>query len=315
MNNRKQESYMKKVLVLMSTYNGEKYIKEQIDSILHQRYPVDILIRDDGSKDQTLPILYTYTQTYSNIRIIKGKNIGVVDSFFELLKNAKGYDYFSFSDQDDIWLEDKIECAVNQLNQMDAEIPCLYASCSLLVDNELKGNETTQINRRGLSFYNVIIQNIMPGHAQVFNQKLVDLINQTEVDTSKVVVHDFWLSLVGITFGATHFDNTPHTYYRQHGNNEIGYGHGPFGWFTERIRRIIHAKAKDITIQDQHFYETFKERLSAEQRKELEQLLNSQRNVFTRTRYLVHAKVYRQRKIETVLFYILYFFGGYKVKS
>lgn len=306
---------MNKILVLLSTYNGEQYIRQQLDSILSQSVPADILVRDDGSSDQTIAILHEYANTYPQITFIEGNNVGVVNSFFSLLKEAKGYEYYAFSDQDDVWMGDKLACAIKHLDQMDQTKPALYASCSLLVDNELKGNETTQINRRGLSFYNVIIQNIMPGHAQVFNQKLVDLINQTEVDTSKVVVHDFWLSLVGITFGATHFDNTPHTYYRQHGNNEIGYGHGPFGWFTERIRRIIHAKAKDITIQDQFFYETFKERLSVEQRNELEQLLNSQRNVFTRTRYLVHAKVYRQRKIETMLFYILYFFGGYKVKS
>lgn len=308
-------NHMNKILVLLSTYNGEDYIKAQLDSIISQSVQADMLVRDDGSSDHTIDILKDYEKRYPQIRMIEGKNVGVVNSFFALLKEAKGYEYYAFSDQDDVWMEDKLECAIMRLDQMDNTKPALYASCSLLVDNDLKGEDTTQINRRGLSFYNVIIQNIMPGHAQVFNQKLADLINQTQIDTSKVVVHDFWLSLVGITFGTAYFDNTPHTYYRQHGNNEIGYGHGPFGWFTERIRRIVHAKAKDITLQDQLFYKTFKERLNKEQCTELECLLFSQRNVFTRTRYLLHAKVYRQRKIETMLFYILYLFGGYKVKS
>lgn len=66
----------------------------------------------------------------------------------------------------------------------------------------------------------------MIGHTRVFNQRLVDLINKTQIDISKVVVHDFWLSLDGITFGAIYLDNIPHAYYYQHGNNEIGYGYG-----------------------------------------------------------------------------------------
>lgn len=304
---------MKKVLVLMSTYNGENYIKEQLDSILHQNYPVDILIRDDGSGDETVTILQEYAHQHDNIKVLKEENIGVVNSFFALLKHAKGYDYYAFSDQDDIWFEDKIACAIQHLHTLETKKPALYASCSLLVDNDMKGEETTQINRRGITFYNVMIQNLMPGHAQVFNQELVDFVNEHPVDTTKVVVHDFWLALIGITFGNTYFDNQYHTYYRQHGNNSIGYGHGPFGWFSERIKRILRSAAKDITIQDKLFYDTFKEQLNEQQRNELEGMLFSQRNFFTRLRYLCKANVYRQKKSETALFYILYSLGGYKV--
>lgn len=304
---------MKKVLVLMSTYNGENYIKEQLDSIMRQSYPVDILIRDDGSCDTTISILHEYAQKHSNIKVLEEKNVGVVNSFFHLLTHAQGYDYYAFSDQDDVWFDDKIACAVQNLDTLDQNKPALYASCSLLVDNHMKGEETTQMDRRGLSFYNVMIQNLMPGHAQAFNQKLVDFVNAYPVDTSKVVVHDYWLALIGITFGNTYFDNQYHTYYRQHGNNSIGYGHGPFGWISERMKRILRSAAKDITIQDKLFYDTFKERLNKEQRKELEGMLFSQRNLFTRIQYLCKAKVYRQRKIETALFYILYALGGYKV--
>lgn len=308
-----RENDMNRVLVLMSTYNGENYIREQIDSILNQQESADLLIRDDGSKDHTIEIVKEYVQTYDTIRLIEGENVGVIDSFFSLLKEAKGYEYYAFSDQDDIWMKDKLSVAVQHLDTLDQTRPALYASCSLLVDNELKGNDTTQIDRRGLTFNNVIIQNLMPGHAQVFNQQLVDFVNAHPVDTSKVVVHDFWLALLGITFGTIYFDNTYHTYYRQHGNNEIGYGHGPFGWLTERVKRVFHAKAKEITVQDQLFYDTFKDQLSEAQKQELSSLLNSQRNIFTRTRYLCHAQVYRQRKVETLLFYLLYLLGGYKV--
>lgn len=306
---------MNRILVLMSTYQGEQYLQEQLDSILNQSEPADILIRDDGSLDQTVAMLREYEQKYSQIRVIYGKNIGVVNSFFALLKEAKDHEFYAFSDQDDVWMEDKLSCAISKLEALDSRKPALYASCSMLVDDQLHGFETTQINRRGLTFYNVLIQNLMPGHSQVFNQALVDFINAHPVDTDKVVVHDFWLALLGITFGQVVFDNTYHTYYRQHGHNEIGYGYGRFGWFTERIKRIYHAKAKEITAQNQVFYDTFHTMLTESQKNELEGFLNSQQNFIHRMRYLAHANVYRQKKSETFLFYLLYSLGGYKMNA
>ncbi|MEJ8737187.1 glycosyltransferase [Erysipelotrichaceae bacterium HCN-30851] len=307
----------KKILVLLSTYNGEKYLQEQLDSILQQELPenytLNLLIRDDGSSDKTCNIIEEYKKIYSNIQLEKGNNIGVVPSFFALIKQAKGYDYYAFSDQDDVWMKDKLACGITALNTLDLSKPALYASCSLLVDNSMKGSNTTQIDRRGLAFNNVIIQNLMPGHTQICNQKLIDLVTSKTDSYKDIVVHDFWLALLAITFGNIYFDNTPHTYYRQHGNNSIGYGNGPFGWITERIRRVLNAAAKDITRQDNYFYHLFKEELTNEQKQELEGLLFSQRNIFTRIGYLYHAHVYRQKKFETMLFYILYLFGGYKI--
>lgn len=306
---------MNRILVLMSTYNGEAYLHEQLDSILNQSEAADILIRDDGSVDQTLSILEDYQKHYPQIRVIHGENVGVVRSFFELLRHAKGHEYYAFADQDDIWMEEKLACAVQQLDRMEPTQPALYASCSLLVDNDRKPLGTTQQCRRGLSFYNVLIQNIMPGHAQVFNQALADFVIRHPIDVNQVVVHDFWLALLGITFGNVFFDNEPHTYYRQHTSNEIGYGHGAFGWFTERLRRVMKAKAKEITRQDREFFNHFAADLTSDQYDELSRLLNSQRNFFTRLGYLCRAKVYRQKKSETVLFYILYLLGGYRIET
>lgn len=304
---------MNRILVLMSTYNGEAYLREQLDSILYQSEPADILIRDDGSHDQTLSILEAYEKHYPQITVMRGENVGVVKSFFALLQNAQGYEYYAFADQDDIWLKEKLACAVAQLDQMDVNRPALYASCSQLVDNNMNVLGTTQKCLRELTFYNVLIQNIMPGHAQVFNQAMVDFVNQHPVDVDRIVVHDFWVALLGITFGQVYFDNTSHTYYRQHTSNEIGYGHGAFGWFTERLRRVMKAKAKEITRQDQEFYDHFAADLTTEQRQEIIGLLESQRNIFTRFCYLDHAKVYRQKKLETLLFHVLYLLGGYRI--
>ena len=113
----------KKVAVLISTYNGKKYLKEQLDSILNQTYPnIEIVIRDDGSTDSTLELVKEYQEKHSNIRLKEGTNIGFIKSFFKLLEMADA-DYYAYCDQDDIWLENKIELAVNALNQADNTKP------------------------------------------------------------------------------------------------------------------------------------------------------------------------------------------------
>lgn len=304
---------MKDMLVLLSTYNGETFLREQLDSILNQTISVDILIRDDGSSDQTLEILEEYANKYHNLKYFLGENVGVVHSYIALMRQAKEYAYYAFSDQDDIWLPNKLEIAHMKLATMNQQKPCLYCSCSLLVNNDMEGKQVTQINRRGITFYNVMIQNLMPGHAQVFNRALLDLVLQHQIDFQKVVVHDYWLAFLCVTFGNVYFDNTYHTYYRQHSDNAIGYGHGPKGWILERLKRVQNQAAKDITRQNQLFYNVFKDKIKNEYRKELALFLNSQKNILTRAGYLVKARVYRQKRFETLLFYILYLLGGYNI--
>ena len=100
----------KKILVLLSLYNGEKYVKEQLDSLMNQTISVDVLARDDGSSDRTVEIVDKYTKEHNNIRLIKGENIGFVNSFNLLMMNeiVDDYQWIAFCDQDDVWLPDKI---------------------------------------------------------------------------------------------------------------------------------------------------------------------------------------------------------------
>lgn len=308
---------MSSILIMVSTYNGEKYLREQLDSILNQKteHDIHLYIRDDYSSDSTPDILKEYKEKYSNIEIELGENVGVNRSFLGMLKCVNSYDYYAFCDQDDIWMENKVQSAIEHIKQLNQQKPCLYASCSLLVDNDMNELGLTQLNRKGLKFNNILIQNLMPGHTQVFNQKLVDMIAEKDLDYDRINVHDFWLALLAITFGETIFENKPYTYYRQHNDNELGYAHGIHGWIMQRIKRVLNKAARKITMQDAYFYELYKDELTIEQRKEIEGLLFSQRNFFTRISYLLKAKVYRQRNFETMLFYILYLFGGYKINE
>ena len=125
-----------KVQILMSTYNGKKYLKEQMDSLLSQTYKnIEILVRDDGSSDGTGEILETYQKQHSNVRVYLQENIGLVDSFFWLLEQSDA-GYVAFCDQDDIWKPEKIERAVEKLEQVKG--PALYCGNKMLVDADLK---------------------------------------------------------------------------------------------------------------------------------------------------------------------------------
>ena len=127
-----------KVVVLMSTYNGQKYLRQQLDSLLNQTVrPTKILIRDDGSNDDTVNLLEEYASFYSFIEYYCGKNIGPAKSFFELINKCDGYDYYALCDQDDVWFKDKLEVAINTLEKENKNIPLLYAGRFTLTDENL----------------------------------------------------------------------------------------------------------------------------------------------------------------------------------
>lgn len=176
-----------KVLVLMSTYNGEKYIEEQLNSLLSQTYKeIDILIRDDGSTDRTINLIEDYIdKNKENITLIKGKNIGVVNSFFNLIDHVKNeYFYFAFCDQDDYWEKNKIEVAVNKLNELGNELPLMYCSNKKIVDSNLKLIKTFEKNMIIPNFGNAMVENIATGCTMLINSKLLDILKK-EKECSK----------------------------------------------------------------------------------------------------------------------------------
>ena len=149
------------ILVLMSTYNGERYIKDQLKSIIEQKtdFNIDILIRDDGSKDGTVQIIENIQKeyVYTNIRLQTGENIGCNASFFELIKSSDEYEYYAISDQDDIWLPDKIDRAINEISIFSSDQPILYGTTSYIVNKDLIIKGITQKKRQEISFFNTII--------------------------------------------------------------------------------------------------------------------------------------------------------------
>ncbi len=226
----------KKVQILMSTYNGEEYVREQLDSILAQNYPdVDILIRDDGSGDDTFVILKEYEERHPNIRAYQGENIGVNKSFFELLRNSnKKAAYIGFCDQDDYWLPEKIEKAVEQLRRLDG--PALYCSAKILVDQNLERLESQQNPHVTPGFGNAVIESICSGCTTLMNRELADIITERLPDD--VVHHDWWCYMAASYLGSMYYDENSYMYYRQHDGNEVG--------ASGSALAMIKAKARDL---------------------------------------------------------------------
>lgn len=225
---------VKKVQILMSTYNGEEYIREQLDSILAQSYPdVDILIRDDGSQDDTFVILKEYEEMHSNIKAYQGENIGVNKSFFELLRKSEG-DYIGFCDQDDYWLPEKIERAVEQLERIVG--PALYCGAKTLVDENLAVLDSQQDPHLKPGFGNAVVESICSGCTTLMNRELTDIIKERLPED--VIHHDWWCYLVATYLGSVCYDEKSYIYYRQHGKNEVG--------ATGSDLKLIKVKSRDL---------------------------------------------------------------------
>jgi len=226
---------MKKILILLSTYNGEKYLDEQLKSIYAQEnVRVHILARDDGSTDTTSDILRKYQTDYGQMTIYLDENIGCKKSFFKLLQIAASlnevFDYYAFCDQDDIWDEDKLISAVKILDQSNNEYR-LYYSAARCVDNNMNPVEVLPINT-GNSLAAIIIASHSLGCTQVFNKALLlkanlinDIILPSISGNDYIPQHDTWTLVTAKSLGGYIFyDPESHISYRQHASNVVGGG-------------------------------------------------------------------------------------------
>ncbi|MCQ2342433.1 MAG: glycosyltransferase family 2 protein [Paludibacteraceae bacterium] len=216
--------------ILLSTYNGERYLAEQIESIIHQSYTDwHLLIRDDGSTDKTTDIIAHYVTLYpQQIEILPGgTNIGIIRSFEELLRTSKAK-YCMLSDQDDVWKEDKIEVSIRHLQQIEQQYPnegVLCYSDLELVDEQLRPMHTTfwQYNRLKMPLANewkwTCISNPMPGCSCIMNEKAKAMVVPFP---EGIPMHDWWIITKVGKEGKTDYIPQATMLYRQHGNNAYG---------------------------------------------------------------------------------------------
>ena len=179
-----------RIAVLMATYNGEKYLEEQIDSILNQVIDTDfeLIVRDDGSTDNTINILNSYSQK-KLLTFTAEQNQGAARSFITLLKNNSGFDYYAFSDQDDVWNPDKLQRGVKAIENIQG--PALYCSNCELVNADLQniGRNTHRLHPTYTLESILCLAACAQGCTSVFNKELAVLIQNNPIHDS-FIMHD-----------------------------------------------------------------------------------------------------------------------------
>ena len=227
-----------KVKILLSSYNGEQYIREQIDSLLSQTQTgVEILVRDDGSTDSTKAILDEY-QDRDRLSWYGGKNLGPGLSFWKLLEDSGEADYYAFCDQDDVWDQDKVEIAVRTLEEEIPDInsiPALYCGDVRVVDKDLNPMADHMMVQIPTDYPHALIRSIAPGCTFVFNRQARDLLCRFDAKKYGVGLFDWTAYQIIACFGRVIFDPRGHMSYRQHGDNAIG---AVTDFYRERLRKI-----------------------------------------------------------------------------
>lgn len=298
--------------ILLCTYNGSKFLQEQLDSFSAQSFKNwSLFIYDDGSTDNTKDLVENYKrQSKNKVNFISNiKRIGFAKNFLNAVKNTPGnFDYYSFADQDDIWLQSKAERAVNYLKEINNTIPALYCSRTTLIDG--LGNKIghSPLFSRETSFSNSLVQSIAGGNTMVFNKAARNLIaNLTLKEDSCIVSHDWFMyQLVTGVGGVVHYDPHPETLYRQHGNNLVGSNNGLKARFS-RFSMLLDGTFKkwndnNIIVLKENF-----ELLTPENKNKLNDFIKARKCwLIPRIVGFMKCKIYRQAFLDNIVL----FFGG-----
>ena len=308
------------ITILLATYNGEKYIETQIESLLSQTYTNwRLIIRDDNSTDNTPTLLEKYQQQYPDkITILPAAaNLGSILNFNALLTFAHDAKYIMFCDQDDCWLPDKIAVTYSKMGALEKEYgtnhPVMVFTNFQYVNEEMQIIESKkdfEINTiQNFGFPHLLAQNPVYGCTTIMNRALVDKIASIPAQAEN---HDHWAALVAAAFGKLYYLNTKTILYRQHSKNISGSFDNDT--LQKRFKRIFinkknfkDAKAKYSMLQ--FFYRRYYSRLNKEQQRILDNFLCLYTN--KKPRYIIkslQSNVRCQRPAQTLLLYLTIFF-------
>lgn len=257
-----------KIAILMATYNGEKYICQQIDSILSQTCKDwELYIHDDGSTDNTIAVVESYVEKYPNkIHLIDGKSTGGAKYNFFYMFGQVEAPYYMTCDQDDVWLDKKIELTYDKMLTIEnkADVPCLVYTELRVVDSELNtiadtmsGYQSLDCHKRTINQF--ILQNSVTGCTMMVNRALRDkMLHITDIDNT--IMHDWWAALVAAQFGKTAFIDEPTILYRQHGDNSLGaLGINKLSYIVRRVwqKKQIQESMRLGRLQAREFAKTY----------------------------------------------------------
>ena len=268
------------VAICMATYNGAPFLEEQIESILKQTYQDWVLfIRDDGSADETVEIIHRYTSEYKDkiIQITDASLSGgsAEKNFAAILSWVSRKDcfrYFMFADQDDVWLDSKIEKSLQLMQQHESggSIPLLVHTDLKIVDQKLSTLGDSffayqALNPNLVDLRHLLIQNNVTGCTMLINRALNDLL---DLQNDEVVMHDWWIALTASAFGKVLCLKEATILYRQHGDNTVGTIRVNAPWYIVRHllgRCRVRDCCKAAAEQAKAFLNAYEDRLSPDQ--------------------------------------------------
>lgn len=219
------------VIILLSAYNGERFIEEQLVSLRDQTgVNFSILVRDDGSTDAT-PTLLQRWQEEGVLTWYRGENMGWANSFMDLILHAPEADYYAFCDHDDIWLPDKLSIAIQQLERCEEDKKLYCSNMFSYRDGVNEGEVYSQ--PPVINIYTAMVKSVTAGCTMVFSRELRQCIAQHPPQF--VFAHDYWTYQVAVALGKVIYDPKPYILYRQHENNQIGFKHSFADVWKRRI--------------------------------------------------------------------------------
>ena len=255
---------MSKIVILLSTYNGAKYLQNQVASLKNQTFKeFEIIARDDGSSDDSLDILQSY-----DFKILESQgNIGVKASFSTLLEYAlenSEAEYFMFCDQDDEWLSDKVEKTVAKMKELEdiyTQTPILVHSDLKVVDENLKVLDDSlwkfqHIDPSRDAINHLLLHNVVTGCTIMINRRLATMVTNIP---KEVIMHDWWMAIVASSFGKIGFVDEPLMLYRQHSSNDTGAKNYGISYFTKKF--LEKQDFLKYTLQARKFFEVYGEKL------------------------------------------------------
>ncbi len=277
------------VVIVMSVFNGEKYVIEQIDSILRQEsVNVKLWIRDDGSTDSTVSLINEKYAGDDRVFIQKGQNLGACKSFIEAVFCCEFVgDYYGFSDADDVWVIDKVKHSIEQLKKEGGDIPVAVSTRLEIVDESLGPLGYTKVPRKGLIFKNAIVETVASGASILMNEQAFKLIRS--VRPSHAVMHDAWVYLVISAFGKFIYSEYPTIKYRQHGSNVFGASSSLKKKIILRFARL--SSVSPFRAQAEDFMRCFGKSLSKENYVILDEYCNHHSSFRRRVMFALNPSV------------------------
>lgn len=289
---------MSMVSIVMATYNGEKYVGEQIDSILNSTFQdFDLFIFDDGSKDETMSVLQSYRDKYPDkIHVSRNEtNRGVTLNFLEAVCRTTA-DYVMFCDQDDVWKPEKIAVTLKRLRHMEVqfkkELPMAVFTDALVVDENLRVLSESffrsgRLDPKKTNLSHLLMENKLIGCTVMINAALRRILQSCRLPKN-ARFHDSWISMIAASFGKISYLNEATLLYRQHEANVVG-NKSFVSYCKNRIRNLKKQKESllDLERQAGEFCEIYKELLSRDSKELIARFAGLSQEGFLQRRVLV----------------------------